>query len=265
MGKITHPSKPVNRYVRKKDAIGRVYVLDKKTGKHASNELWKRERQSHSVSSKKTRQRLSKKEKREAELRSERAQRGVETRRRNRETKLRSERAQRGVETRRRNRELAEAKREARRERARRGWETRRSQVQTRQEHGDILSIRDVYESPILDIASQVTYGGELVGKIGKDELGRVFGEIIHGGEPVSDVTRDVFGRVFGKTGGGQILRLFAIVHTLSLTATFRWTLWYTDENIYQDFEDIGQEYIKGRANYIIIDVWPEPIKGFRS
>jgi len=245
MGKITHPSKPVNRYVRKKDAIGRVYVLDKKTGKHASNELWKRERQSHSVSSKKTRQRLSKKEKREAELLSERAQRGVETRRRNRE--------------------LAEAKREARRERARRGWETRRRQVQTRQEHGDILSIRDVYESPILDIASQVTYGGELVGKIGKDELGRVFGEIIHGGEPVSDVTRDVFGRVFGKTGGGQILRLFAIVHTLSLTATFRWTLWYTDENIYQDFEDIGQEYIKGRANYIIIDVWPEPIRGFRS
>src|SRR5271157_1731737 len=98
--KVTRSPKPVKRYIRKKDAIGRVYVLDKTTGKRAANALWDREQKKLA--------RLREKE---------------------RQASAKRERAQRAAETRKRNRELVKTKAEKRRESARRGWETRRQQM----------------------------------------------------------------------------------------------------------------------------------------
>jgi len=100
MGKVTRPSKPVKRYTRKKDSLGRVYTVDRRTGKRASNALWEKEQ-------KKIARETPRKETRK-------------------EAKLRSERAQRAAETRARNRALRQAEKQERRERSLRGWETRR-------------------------------------------------------------------------------------------------------------------------------------------
>jgi hypothetical protein len=43
MVKVTRSSKPVKRYTRRKDALGRTYTLDKETGKRASRSLWERQ------------------------------------------------------------------------------------------------------------------------------------------------------------------------------------------------------------------------------
>ena len=101
MGKVTRPSKPVKRYTRKKDSLGRVYTVDRKTGKRAANALWERE------------QRKIARETPRKETR--------------REAKLRSERAQRAAETRAHNRAIRQAEAEERRQRALRGWKTRKA------------------------------------------------------------------------------------------------------------------------------------------
>lgn len=94
--RVTRSTKPVKRYTRKKDALGRIYTIDRKTGKRASNSQWQREQKKIARVREKARQ---------AEIRSERALRAAETRRRNQEireenARRRSERAIRGWETR---------------------------------------------------------------------------------------------------------------------------------------------------------------------
>jgi hypothetical protein len=108
MHKVTRNKKPVKRYVKKKDAIGRVYTLDRKTGKRASRTLWEREQ-------KKIARQYTPKNKR------------VPTKRvKISEQVQRIERAKRAAQTRRRNQKLREKEARIRSERAIRGWDTRR-------------------------------------------------------------------------------------------------------------------------------------------
>jgi len=146
------------------------------------------------------------------------------------------------------------AVKQARSERAHRGWETRRArwnkavaeavpgpapnaQVESRIASGDVVTAATAIAHSPVWLAERRTFGGE----------------------PVFDVHLDPFGRLMGTSSDGRLLRGFAIQNRETGLSTFRWTLWYADDQAYAEFEDgdeLAEEYASPRSAYGVQTVW---------